>query len=157
MGGHIQDRVVMVTGGGGGFGRLICEKAAALGASIVCTDVDEAGLTGTAASVLAAGGRILHQRADVTVLSDLQAAVTAGVREFGRIVVTLMRTRDSTCSEQVGAETCSLPLGHLLAALPGVCQTSGRALSRAPDPEIPPCVETASAVTSPSSVTPPPS
>ena len=87
MGGHIQDRVVMVTGGGGGFGRLICEKAAALGASIVCTDVDEAGLTGTAASVLAAGGRILHQRADVTVLSDLQAAVTAGVREFGRIDV----------------------------------------------------------------------
>jgi len=85
MGGHIQDRVVMVTGGGGGFGRLICEKAAALGASIVCTDVDEAGLTGTAASVLAAGGRILHQRADVTSLPDLQAAVTAGVREFGRI------------------------------------------------------------------------
>ncbi|MFM1958729.1 MAG: hypothetical protein RL588_246 [Pseudomonadota bacterium] len=87
MGGHIQDRVVMVTGGGGGFGRLICEKAAALGASIVCTDIDEAGLTGTAASILAAGGRILHHRADVTSLSDLQAAVTAGVREFGRIDV----------------------------------------------------------------------
>ncbi|AWM77730.1 SDR family oxidoreductase [Phenylobacterium parvum] len=87
MGGYIQDRVVMVTGGGGGFGRLICEKAAALGARIVCTDIDEAGLTGTAASVLAAGGRILHQRADVTALSDLRAAVTAGVREFGRIDV----------------------------------------------------------------------
>ena len=87
MGGHIQDRVVMVTGGGGGFGRLICEKAAALGAGVVCTDVDEAGLTGTAASVLAAGGRIVHQRADVTSLPDLQAAVTAGVREFGRIDV----------------------------------------------------------------------
>lgn len=87
MGGHIQDRVVMVTGGGGGFGRLICTRAAALGASVVCIDVDEEGLAGTAAEVLAAGGRILHRRADVTLLKDLQDAVLAGVREFGRIDV----------------------------------------------------------------------
>jgi NADP-dependent 3-hydroxy acid dehydrogenase YdfG len=87
MGGHIRDRVVMVTGAGGGFGRRICEKAAALGACIVATDVDTEGLTGTAAAVLAAGGRILHRRADVTSLADLQEAVVAGVSEFGRIDV----------------------------------------------------------------------
>jgi len=85
MGGHIRDRVVMVTGAGGGFGRRICEKAAALGACVVAADIDAEGLAGTAAAVLAAGGRILHRQADVTSLADLQAAVAAGVREFGRI------------------------------------------------------------------------
>ncbi|MFM8377331.1 MAG: SDR family oxidoreductase, partial [Phenylobacterium sp.] len=85
MGGHIQDRVVMVTGAGGGFGRRICEKSAALGARVIATDVDTEGLAATASAVLAAGGRILHRRADVTALADLQEAVADGVRAFGRI------------------------------------------------------------------------
>lgn len=87
MGEHIRERVILVTGAGGGFGRRICEKAANQGARVVCTDVDEAGLTETAAAILAAGGQVLHRRADVTMLADLQAAVAAGVREFGRIDV----------------------------------------------------------------------
>lgn len=87
MGEHIRERVILVTGAGGGFGRRICEKAANQGARVVCTDVDEAGLNETAAAILAAGGQVLHRRADVTMLADLQAAVAAGVREFGRIDV----------------------------------------------------------------------
>lgn len=87
MGEHIRERVILVTGAGGGFGRRICEQAADQGARVVCTDVDEAGLTETAAAILAAGGQVLHRRADVTMLADLQAAVAAGVREFGRIDV----------------------------------------------------------------------
>ena len=85
MGGYIRDRVVMVTGAGGGFGRRICEKAAALGACVVAADVDAEGLAGMAAAVLGAGGRILHRQADVTSLAALQETVAAGVREFGRI------------------------------------------------------------------------
>lgn len=87
MGEHIRDRVILVTGAGGGFGRRICVKAAALGARLICTDVDEAGLTETAATLIAAGGQVLHRRADVTRLEDLQSAVSEGVRTFGRIDV----------------------------------------------------------------------
>ena len=38
----IYDRVVIVTGAGSGFGRLISQKCGALGARVVCADVDEA-------------------------------------------------------------------------------------------------------------------
>lgn len=66
MGGHIRDRVVMVTGAGGGFGRRICEKAAALGASVVAADIDAEGLARTAAAVLGAGGRTRQRRRERT-------------------------------------------------------------------------------------------
>ena len=39
---HLEGRVVVITGGGGGFGRLIAEMAAARGARIVVGDVDVA-------------------------------------------------------------------------------------------------------------------
>lgn len=87
MGGYIQDRVVMVTGAGGGFGRRVCIKAATLGARIIATDVDQEGLAGTNSAIQSAGGRILACPADVTSLPDLQAAVARGVSAFGGVEV----------------------------------------------------------------------
>ena len=42
---HINDRVIIVTGAGGGFGQLICEKTAALGARVVAADINESAVT----------------------------------------------------------------------------------------------------------------
>ncbi len=39
---HIADKVIMITGAGGGFGRLVAEKTVARGAQVLAVDVDEA-------------------------------------------------------------------------------------------------------------------
>lgn len=80
---HIKGKVIVVTGAAKGFGRLICEKAAARGAKIAAGDIDDAGLAETEAAVRAAGGAIVTRRTDVTVLAEMQALVAAAVSEFG--------------------------------------------------------------------------
>ena len=40
----LTDKVIVVTGAAGGFGRLISVKAAGLGGRLVCGDIDTAGL-----------------------------------------------------------------------------------------------------------------
>ena len=38
---HVSGKVIIVTGAGGGFGRLVSQKTAAMGGSVVAADVDE--------------------------------------------------------------------------------------------------------------------
>lgn len=87
MSNHVQDRVVLITGAGGGFGRLVAQKCAALGGRIVATDIDEGALKTTADSILGAGGAIETIRSDVSRLPDMQAVAAAAVARFGAIDV----------------------------------------------------------------------
>ena len=80
---HIGGKVVIVTGAAKGFGRLVCEKAAARGAKVVAADIDAAGLSEVAAAIPGA----LTVTADVTRLGDLQAAAAKAVEAFGAIDV----------------------------------------------------------------------
>lgn len=48
---HIEGKVVVVTGAGSGFGQLISQKCAALGAKIVCADINEEGLAQTTSAI----------------------------------------------------------------------------------------------------------
>jgi NADP-dependent 3-hydroxy acid dehydrogenase YdfG len=84
---HVADKVIVVTGAGSGFGRLVCGKAAALGARLVGADIDAAALEQTRATVAAAGGSMAVRATDVTSLSDMQALVAMAVAEFGRVDV----------------------------------------------------------------------
>lgn len=83
----INDRVVVVTGAGGGFGRLIGQKCAALGASVVCADINDEGLEQTVAAITNAGGNGVAQKTDVTSYSDMQRLANKAVDEFGAIDV----------------------------------------------------------------------
>lgn len=84
---HISGKVIVVTGAASGFGRLVCEKAAALGAHVVGGDVDADGLDRVRNDIESAGGKAATMVSDVTRLSDLQALAALAVERFGRIDV----------------------------------------------------------------------
>ena len=44
MSNHVKDKVIIVTGAASGFGRLVSEKTAKLGAKVVCADINAAQL-----------------------------------------------------------------------------------------------------------------
>jgi NADP-dependent 3-hydroxy acid dehydrogenase YdfG len=87
MSDHIHGKVIIVTGAGGGFGRLISVKAAALGARLVCADVEAEKLDATVAQIEQAQGVAIGRRTDVTDAGEMAALARAAVDRFGRIDV----------------------------------------------------------------------
>ncbi|MBK9559880.1 MAG: SDR family NAD(P)-dependent oxidoreductase [Candidatus Microthrix sp.] len=63
---HLEGRTVIVTGAAGGFGRLLVEKAAALGANVCACDIDADALADLA------GERIEIGTVDVTDLAAMR-------------------------------------------------------------------------------------
>ena len=86
-GNHVSGKVIIVTGAGGGFGRLVSQKTAAMGASIVAVDVNEGAVEETVDLVTAAGGKAAAVVGDVTQKADLDRAAAAAVQRFGAIDV----------------------------------------------------------------------
>ena len=84
---HLTGKVVMVTGAGSGFGRLISQKCAAGDALVVAVDVDAAAVEQLASGIRGAGGQAIAQAADVTDLPALRAVASAAVETFGAIDV----------------------------------------------------------------------
>lgn len=85
--GHLDGRVVVITGGAGGFGRLLASGASARGAKVVVSDVDRDGIDEVVAGVREQGGDALGVVADVTELDNMHALVAAAVEEFGAVDV----------------------------------------------------------------------
>jgi NAD(P)-dependent dehydrogenase (short-subunit alcohol dehydrogenase family) len=85
----LHDTVVLVTGAGGGTGRVHCERFADAGAHVLALDRPDAadGLRDTAAAVTVRGRRAVTGLADVSDLDAVTAAVDAGVAELGRLDV----------------------------------------------------------------------
>lgn len=86
---YLKDRVVVVTGAAGGFGALVCDKAAGLGARVVASDVNEAALQETTKAISDKGGSIIAVAADVTDRHAMQDLAAAAVDQFGAIDVML--------------------------------------------------------------------
>jgi NAD(P)-dependent dehydrogenase (short-subunit alcohol dehydrogenase family) len=80
---ELQDKVVLVTGGGNGIGRALCRRFAAEGArGVAVVDRDAAGAEAVADELGEVG---LALTADVAVEDDVIAAVTATEARFGPI------------------------------------------------------------------------
>ncbi len=86
---YVADKVIVITGAASGFGRLVAQKAAALGGKVVCADINAEALDETVASVTTAGGEALGQIADVTHLPQMQTLAAAAKKAYGRIDVML--------------------------------------------------------------------
>jgi NADP-dependent 3-hydroxy acid dehydrogenase YdfG len=84
---HVSGKVIVVTGAASGFGRLVCQKTAALGARVVCADVNEAGLNETVAAIESAGGTATSRTTDVRRLAEMQALAKHAVEQLGAIDV----------------------------------------------------------------------
>ncbi|MCE4264804.1 SDR family oxidoreductase [Rhodococcus globerulus] len=84
---YLQDKVILITGAGGGFGQLIAEKVAAQGAKVVGVDINEAGLKAVFEGIAAAGFTGTYKVADVTDMDQVVAAAQHGIAEFGALDV----------------------------------------------------------------------
>ena len=82
---NLTGKVAIVTGGGSGIGRAVAQRYAQLGASVVVSDVDEAGGQETVERLLDGGGRAIFHRADVSVAHECRVLTEAAVAEFGRL------------------------------------------------------------------------
>jgi NADP-dependent 3-hydroxy acid dehydrogenase YdfG len=87
MSDHIGGKVIVVTGAGGGFGRLISLKAASLGARLVCADIDADAVNATVLDIQSAQGQAIGRQADVTDAAQMAALAQAAVERFGQIDV----------------------------------------------------------------------
>ena len=84
---HVLDKTIIVTGAASGFGRLVCQKAVAAGAKVVCADINESQLNTVVNELTDVGGQVVGQTTDVSDLSQMRALAAKAVERFGRIDV----------------------------------------------------------------------
>lgn len=87
MANYIQDKSIIITGAAGGFGKLISEKAAALGGLITCVDIDGESLRTSVDALPAGPGQAIAMAADVTQLDQMKAVAQKAVETYGKIDV----------------------------------------------------------------------
>lgn len=83
----LKDKVVVVTGSGGGIGRTIAHAFAEEGAVVVVNDIDEKGIAQTVTQIEGKGGRAAAARYDITSLEATTAMVADVERRFERVDV----------------------------------------------------------------------
>ena len=83
--GKLQDKVIIVTGGGSGIGRVSALYFNSEGAKVVIADLDENGAEETVEIIKEAGGRATYLKVDVSNSNDVEELVKRCVKENGRL------------------------------------------------------------------------
>lgn len=84
---RFTDKVCLVTGGGSGIGRAVCEQFAREGGKVLVIDINEAHGNETAQAIVSAGGQAQFAKADVSNSTEVQAAIQQAVTAWSRIDV----------------------------------------------------------------------
>lgn len=87
MADHVSGKSIVITGAGGGFGRLVAQKAAARGARVTLGDIDLDAAEGVAAAIREQGGQAQAVATDVTQLVQQKALVAAALDAHGAVDV----------------------------------------------------------------------
>jgi NAD(P)-dependent dehydrogenase (short-subunit alcohol dehydrogenase family) len=94
----LQDRVVLVTGGGSGLGAAICRELAAESAIVVAADLRVEGAEEVVRGITDRGGRAIALTADVGEAAHGQALVERTLDQFGSLDVLINNAgTDVTC------------------------------------------------------------
>src|SRR3954470_23021183 len=80
---YYLNKTALVTGGGSGMGRGLCQKLAECGALVICTDINLENAEETAR--LIGGGTVIAKRLDVTRPEDFEEVIAGIVTEHGRL------------------------------------------------------------------------
>lgn len=83
--GELAGRVVIVTGGGNGIGRAMCQEIARRGGSVVVADIDAAAAAAVASEVKASDGDAIAAVADVSDAASADRMVDQAVGHYGRL------------------------------------------------------------------------
>jgi NAD(P)-dependent dehydrogenase (short-subunit alcohol dehydrogenase family) len=84
---RLQGKVSVITGAGGGMGRVAALRFAAEGSRVVVADNQEQAAAETVLKITQAGGEAWPVTADISVEADAQAIFEVAVKKYGRVDV----------------------------------------------------------------------
>ena len=84
---RFEDKVALVTGAGSGIGQATAKRLAAEGASVLCTDINEATAQETVVQIEANGGTAKAHGFDISDADSVAACVSACISAFGKLDV----------------------------------------------------------------------
>ena len=84
---RLSGKVAIVTGGGSGIGRAVCELFAQEGASVVVADTDPEGGQETTARIKSAGGEAIFVSTDVSKEAQVEELVRTTLDAYGAVNV----------------------------------------------------------------------
>ncbi|MCY1259435.1 putative short-chain type dehydrogenase/reductase [compost metagenome] len=114
--GILNDRVVIITGAGGGLGAAHARVFAAEGACVVVNDINQAAAQAVVEDIVAAGGRALANSSDITRYADGENAVKQAIETFGDLHVVLNNAginRDRMFASMTEADWDAIMAVHL--------------------------------------------
>ena len=87
MSNYVEGKVIIVTGGANGFGKLVSKKLSAMGAKVVCADINETLLQETVNEIQEAGNEVLGVATDITKRDQVMSMVAKAKETYGRVDV----------------------------------------------------------------------
>jgi 3-oxoacyl-[acyl-carrier protein] reductase len=85
MTGELAGRVVIVTGGGNGIGRAMCQEIARRGGRVAVADIDAAAASAVASEIKSSDGDAIAVTVDVSDAASADRMVDAAAEHYGRI------------------------------------------------------------------------